>query len=90
MIVNMKTAEEILNDFVDDSYELSIKNAIEAMKIYANAKLDEAAEKAKINIWRNYPNVHSLDVQSLTTHNDLGKDVLFVSKQSILSLKDKI
>lgn len=42
----MKTAEEVLNDFVNDGYELSIKDALEAMKIYSNQKLDEAASYA--------------------------------------------
>jgi len=54
----MKTAEEILSkslgmgcDYLNDvtlKECANIKDVIEAMKLYANQKLDEAAEKARV------------------------------------------
>lgn len=73
----MKTAEEIVrevfsNPFHDDFYAI-----IDAMKIYANAKLDESAEKAKVKKLK-------------LVHGNITKYVYIVESQSILSLKDQI
>jgi len=76
----MKTAQDILTDFIgkDPKYKIiSAIDAVQLMKLYANAKLDEAAEKAECkdissdNYGGNYSNWE-------------------VDKQSILSLKDKL
>lgn len=70
----MKTAEEILKDCGCNSK----REIIEAMKIYANQKLDEAAEKAKAQLTSNTEAVW---------HTDFWAEV---DKQSILNLKDEL
>lgn len=44
---NMKTAEEIFQECADNSFVFATQTqAIKAMKLYANAKLDEAKDVA--------------------------------------------
>lgn len=88
------------NDLVGAPFEtgLDFEQIFDAMQAYADQQvsiavekaLQVAADKAKINIWRNYPKVHDLDIINLTSHSEMGKDIIRVSKQSILSLAPKI
>jgi len=77
----MKTAEEILVEIdqavgLNDSRTLfEWEDVVKAMKLYANQKLDEVAEKATAKF--NFTD-RSFDAE------------LIVDKESILSLKDKI
>lgn len=72
----MKTAEQVLDENCDSFgigwSERRKEQTIKAMKQYANQKLDEAAEKAKVKaLWS----------------DDAGY-VKFVDRESILQLKD--
>lgn len=61
----MKTAEEIFQECADNSFVFATQTqAIKAMKLYANAKLDEAA--------KNHKDTHS----SLSAYEYAIKDIL--------------
>jgi hypothetical protein len=78
-VAGMNNIKYIHHSEVERLVELAVDKALEV-----------ASEKAKINIWRNYPKVHDLDIINLTSHSEIGKDIIRVSKQSILSLKQTV
>lgn len=90
----MKTAEEIIkefNKFEIESFDhhpinaLSFEDCEKAMKLYANQKLDEAAEKAMVV----YHCGFSKEENSMRQVN-VGSNHIKADQQSILSLKDKV
>ena len=79
----MKTAEEVLailfntnSNMLDDSAHMRVSTCLEAMKDYANYKLDEASNLAESEIYY-HPEDH-------------GEPDSRVIKQSILCLKDAL
>ena len=74
----MKTPEQILEECTGHAYGLTNHMHILAMKIYANQKLDQAANQAIIKDEEN--NDHWYECFPIPS----------VDKQSILSLKDSI
>lgn len=69
------TAEEILSTVPEWNYgQYKTTDVIKAMKLYANSKLDEAAENAK----------------TILAKGRSGGGMIVVNKESILSFKDEI
>lgn len=82
MEAKLKTAEEIFQECADNSFVFATQTqAIKAMKLYANQKLDEA----KFNVSLRETNVYS------TPDIDQGfADGIEAAIESIELLKDKI
>lgn len=84
----MEKAEEILSEVdrvtdVNDSRTLfTYDQVLQAMKEYANMKLDQAAEKAKVSYYDG-------NIMISPKINNAGT-IISVDKQSILKLKDEL
>ena len=88
----MKTAEEILKESDIGKYLKSLnmdymsQSVIKSMKLYANEKLDEAAEKAGL--------IYESDITGAIGHytysygTEMGE--VRVDQESILKLKDEV
>ena len=84
----MKTAEQLIKENIADFDCINIEPIERVMKLYANQKLDEAAEKA--NIKNTFTYHDGTTEEKFCDGVKYGDYTHTINKQSILSLKDKV